>query len=241
MDVGAWLWGLGLEQYETAFRQNEIDFDVVPRLTVDDLKELGVVPLGHRRKLLSAISELLDQKAPAAPDARRAPAERRLLTLMFVDLVGSTAMSARLDIEDMRAVIAAYHKVVATGIEAQRGFVAKYMGDGVLGYFGYPAAQEDDAERAVRAGLAICENVSKLIGVGPNPLSARVGIATGIVVVGDLVGSGNSSERGVVGDTPNLAARLQSIAQPGQVVVAEDTRRLVGKSFPIPRSRKSGA
>ena len=158
-------------------------------------------------------------------------AERRQLTVMFCDLVGSTAMSAALDPEDMRTVIADYHKAVAIGVEAQRGFVAKYMGDGVLAYFGYPAAQEDDAERAVGAGLAICENVSRIRSATPEPLSARVGIATGIVVVGDLVGSGESSERGVVGDTPNLAARLQSIAQPGQVVVAEDTRRLVGNLF----------
>ena len=243
MDIVAWLRDLGLDQYEVVFRDNAIDKNVLPSLTSDDLKEIGVGPVGHRRRMLDAIDVLKSGqgRSPSrelppggnteVPRGLQTPAERRLLTLMFVDLVGSTAMSAGLDPEDMRVVITAYHKAVANGVEAQKGFVAKYMGDGVLAYFGYPTAQENDAERAVRAGLAICENVAKLVSAAPKPLSARVGIATGIVVVGDLIGSGEASERSVVGDTPNLAARLQSIAQPNQVVVAEDTRRLVGNLF----------
>ena len=212
MDVEAWLRGLGLQQYQAAFRDNEIDGAVLRDLTADDLRELGVASVGHRRKLLSAISELsaasdsvmaTSSAQLPAPDA----AERRQLTVMFCDLVGSTAMSARLDPEDMRAIIGAYHKSCASLIAANGGFVAKYMGDGVLAYFGYPQAHEHDAERAVRAGLAIVEAAPKLQTVA-GALHVRVGIATGIVVVGDLLGSGEAQERGVVGDTPNLAARL---------------------------------
>jgi class 3 adenylate cyclase/predicted ATPase len=152
---------------------------------------------------------------------------------MFCDLVGSTALSARLDPEDMRAIIATYHKCCANLIERGGGFVAKYMGDGVLAYFGYPQSHEHDAERAVRAGLAIVEAAPKLETAGGAPLSVRVGIATGIVVVGDLLGSGESQERGVVGDTPNLAARLQSSAAPDSVVIAEGTRKLLGNLFEL--------
>jgi class 3 adenylate cyclase len=161
MDIETWLRGLGLEEYLAAFRDNEIDGAVLRDLTADDLRELGVASVGHRRKLLSAISALSAATANSStprplPDA----AERRQLTVMFCDLVGSTAMSARLDPEDMRAIIGAYHKCCATLIAANGGFVAKYMGDGVLAYFGYPQAHEHDAERAVRAGLAIVEAAS---------------------------------------------------------------------------------
>ena len=160
-------------------------------------------------------------------------AERRQLTVMFCDLVGSTAMSARLDPEDMREIIGAYHQCCADLIERNGGFVAKYMGDGVLAYFGYPQAHEHDAERAVRAGLAIVEAAPKLETAAGAPLHVRVGIATGIVVVGDLLGSGEAQERGVVGDTPNLAARLQGIAEPDSVVIAEGTRKLLGNLFEL--------
>ncbi len=238
MDVGAWLRNLGLGQYEAAFRENEIDVEVLPDLTDADLEKLGV-PMGHRKRLLKAVAGLSGadwERAPGQPVAKIEPnphdaAERRQLTVMFCDLVGSTALAARLDPEDMRGIIAAYHKCCATLISGNGGFVAKYMGDGVLAYFGYPHAHEHDPERAVRAGLAIVEAAPKLVTAVGAPLHVRVGIATGIVVVGDLLGSGESQERGVVGDTPNLAARLQAIAEPGAVVIAESTRALLGDLF----------
>jgi class 3 adenylate cyclase/predicted ATPase len=238
LDVGAWLRNLGLGQYEAAFRENEIDVEVLPDLTDTDLEKLGV-PMGHRKRLLKAVAGLSSadcQRAPDQPVAKIEPsphddAERRQLTVMFCDLVGSTALAARLDPEDMREIIAAYHKCCARLISGNGGFVAKYMGDGVLAYFGYPLAHEHDAERAVRAGLAIVEAAPKLQTAAGAPLHVRVGIATGIVVVGDLLGSGESQERGVVGDTPNLAARLQGIAAPDSVVIAEGTRGLLGELF----------
>jgi class 3 adenylate cyclase/predicted ATPase len=242
VDIGEWLRNLGLGQYEAAFRDNEIDGEVLPKLTGEDLKELGVGALGHRRKILSAIAELHASAAAPAPGAPPPPAEaspapaqaeRRQLTVMFCDLVGSTAMSARLDPEDLRGIISAYHRCCATLIERSGGFVAKYMGDGVLAYFGYPQAHEHDAERAVQAGLAIVEAAPKLVTPAGSQLHVRVGIATGIVVVGDLLGSGEAQERGVVGDTPNLAARLQGIAAPDGVVIAEGTRKLLGDLFEL--------
>ncbi len=239
MDVGDWLRSLGLAQYEFAFRNNQIDEQVLRDLTVADLKELGVVSVGHRRQLLSAIAELSRPslradavaKTPGAEPAAHDAAERRQLTVMFCDLVGSTALASRLDPEDMRGIIAAYHKCCASLIAHNGGFLAKYMGDGVLAYFGYPQAHEHDAERAVRAGLAIVDAAPKLETAAGAPLHVRVGIATGIVIVGDLLGSGESQERGVVGDTPNLAARLQGIAEPDSVVIAESTRKLLGDLF----------
>jgi class 3 adenylate cyclase/predicted ATPase len=230
MDVAAWLRSLGLERYEAAFRVDEIDWDALPKLTAEDLKDLGVVLGSHRRKLLEAIAAMqgetkaADQRALASPAA-----ERRQLTVMFCDLVGSTALSARLDPEDLREVIGAYHAAVAEVIGSFDGFVAKYMGDGVLAYFGYPQAHEDDAERAVRAGLAAVGVVRRL--QTPVPLQMRVGLATGLAVVGDLIGSGAARERTVVGETPNLAARLQALAEPDAVVIADSTRRLVGSLF----------
>ena len=160
-------------------------------------------------------------------------AERRQLTVMFCDLVGSTALSARLDPEDLRGIIGAYHRCCANLVERNGGFVAQYMGDGVLSYFGYPHAHEHDAERAVQAGLAIVEAAPKLETEARCSLHVRVGIATGLVVVGDLIGTGEAQERGVVGDTPNLAARLQGIAEPDSVVIAEGTRRLLGNLFEL--------
>jgi class 3 adenylate cyclase/predicted ATPase len=235
MDVAAWLGGLGLEQYAPAFRDNDVDGEVLRELTADDLISMGVTSVGHRRKLLAAIAALRSDAPPVA--ARVAPAaavsadaERRQLTVMFCDLVGSTALAARLDPEDLREVIGAYHRAVADMVGRFDGFVAKYMGDGVLIYFGYPQAHEDDAERGVRAGLAVIEAVDRL-DVKSGKLQARVGIATGLAVVGDLIGEGSAQEQSVVGETPNLAARLQALAEPDTVVISASTRRLVGDLF----------
>jgi class 3 adenylate cyclase/predicted ATPase len=230
MDVAEWLRKLGLEQYEPAFSANEIDARVLPSLTAEDLKDLGMTVVGHRRRLLDAIAALRAEPAGSPATPARADAERRQLTVLFCDLVGSTALSARLDPEDLREVIAAYHRAVADVVRSFDGFVAKYMGDGVLVYFGYPRAHEDDAERAVRAGLGIIEAVCRL-DVKSVKLQARVGIATGLVVVGDLIGEGSAQEQSVVGETPNLAARLQALAAPNAVVIAAGTRRLVGALF----------
>jgi class 3 adenylate cyclase/predicted ATPase len=235
MDVAAWLHELGLERYVPAFRDNEIDWDALPKLTAEDLKDLGVVLGGHRRRLLDAIAALA-AAVPAVKTATprgtlaTADAERRQLTVMFCDLVGSTALAARLDPEDLREVIAAYHRAVTGIVVGFDGFVAKYMGDGVLIYFGYPRAHEDNAERVVRAGLAVIEAVGRL-DVKSAKLQARVGIATGLVVVGDLIGEGSAQEQSVVGETPNLAARLQALAEPNTVIIAAGTRRLLGALF----------
>jgi class 3 adenylate cyclase/predicted ATPase len=238
MDVRGWLRSLGLGKYEAAFRENEIDETVLPSLTHETLKELGVTALGHRLKLLDAIAALCaDTNAapaatpgPATVDATpRDTAERRQVTVMFSDLVGSTALSARMDPEDLREIISAYQKCVAETVGRLGGFIAKFMGDGVLVYFGYPHAHEDDAERAVRAGLELVAAVGDL--KTHATLRTRVGIATGLVVVGDLIGSGASLEQAIVGETPNLAARLQGIAEPNMVVIAEGTRRLLGNLF----------
>src|SRR5262249_35815914 len=169
---------------------------------------------------------------PADADHERIPsAERRQVTIMFCDLVGSTALSARLDPEDMREIIGNYHRCCAEQITKAGGFVAKYMGDGVLAYFGYPQAHEDDAERAVRAGLELIEAVPTLRAGHDATLQVRVGVATGLVVVGDLIGEGAAQEQGVVGETPNVAARLQALAEPSQVVISQSTRRLTGGLF----------
>ncbi len=240
MDLGSWLRSLGLERYEPAFRENEIDDAVLPNLTAEDLKDLGVVIVGHRRKLLDAIAALrADANAKAAPSdtlpligtPTKDTAERRQITVMFSDLVGSTALSARMDPEDLREVISAYHKCAAETVRSFGGFVSQYLGDGVLVYFGYPQANEDDAERAVRAGLELVAAVRDL--KAHATLQARVGIATGMVVVGDLMDAGNAKERGIIGETPNLAARLQGLAAPNSVVVAETTRRLLGNLFEL--------
>ena len=234
MDIDGWLRGIGLEQYAQTFRDNAIDADVLCDLTDEHLRELGL-PLGARLKLLRAVAALSTGQTPVSPEittpAPRTDAERRQVTVMFSDLVGSTALSARMDPEDLREVISAYQKCVAETVQRFGGFVAKYMGDGVLVYFGYPQAHEDDAERAVRAGLELVAAVSDL--KSHAPLQTRVGIATGLVVVGDLIGSGASQEQAIVGETPNLAARLQSIAEPNSVVIADSTRRLVGNLFEL--------
>src|SRR5208337_61801 len=249
MDIAAWLRCLGLEEYEPAFRDNAIDGAVLPRLTSDDLRDIGVAQVGHRRKLLDAIAALgvpapgptRSAVEPTSPSPEASPAvaaapsggERRQITVMFCDLVGSTALSARLDPEDMREILGAYYRCCADLITQAGGFVARYMGDGVLAYFGYPQAHEHDAERAVRAGLGLVEAVPKLTTTAGAPLQVRVGIATGLVVVGDLTGSGEAQERGIVGETPNLAARLQALAEPNAVVIADSTRRLLGNLFEL--------
>jgi class 3 adenylate cyclase len=223
MDPTEWLQSLGFERYAAAFRENEIDETVLLRLTAEDLKDIGVGAIGHRRKLLDAIAALrTDAKGEMPAEVASTPSgERRQVTVMFSDLVGSTALSTRMDPEDLREVISAYQKCVADTVQHFGGFVAKYMGDGVLVYFGYPQAHEDDAERAVRAGLELVAAVGGL--KTHAPLETRV-VATGLVVVGDLIGSGASA---------NLAARLQSIAEPNSVVIAESTRRLLGNLFEL--------
>ena len=233
--IANWLQKLGLRQYAQRFAENDITFDILPDLSDQDLEKIGVASLGHRRQLLRAIAELrgAPQLSPvtAAPVPPRDVAERRQVTVMFSDLVGSTALSARIDPEDLREVISAYQKCVAETVQRFGGFVAKYMGDGVLVYFGYPQAHEDDAERAVRAGLELVAGVGAL--KSHARLQTRVGIATGLVVVGDLIGSGASQEQAIVGETPNLAARLQSIAEPDRVVIAPETRKLLGNLFEL--------
>ena len=237
IEIADWLRGLGLEQYAPAFRDNDVDSEVLPQLTVDDLISIGVTSVGHRRKLLAAIASLGASAAattiPTAPvsgASAAAEAERRQLTVMFCDLVGSTPLSTRFDPEDLREIVGVYHRCVTDTAGCFGGFVAKYMGDGVLIYFGYPEAHEDDAERAVRAGLAVIDGVSRL--ATSELLNVRIGIATGLVV-GDLIGAGAAQERGVVGETPNLAARLQALARPGTLVVADGTRRQIGTLFEI--------
>jgi class 3 adenylate cyclase/predicted ATPase len=242
MDVAVWLRSLGLEQYEAAFRDNAVDEAVLPKLTAEDLKELGVAAVGHRRMLLDAVAqlrlpataaEIASSAAPSvtAPAATETSAERRQVTVMFSDLAGLAARSAGMDPEDFGDIVAAYHTCVAQTVQRFGGFVAAYMGDGVLVYFGYPEAHEDDAERAVRTGLETVAAVGAL--KTHASLQTRVGIATGLVVIGDLFGAGAVGEQDVVGETPNLAARLQSIAQPDTVVLAESTRKLVGNLFEL--------
>ena len=236
--IAEWLEKLGMSEYAERFAENGIDFGVLPDLTDQDLKDIGVI-LGHRRKLLRAIAELNEvEKSPlkAAPSAATSAtpqdaAERRQVTVMFSDLVGSTALAARMDPEDLREIISAYQKCVAETVGRFGGFVAKYLGDGVLIYFGYPHAHEDDAERAVRAALELIAAVGALKAV--SSLQTRVGIATGLVVVGDLIGTGSAQEQAVVGETPNLAARLQALAEPNAVVIAESTRKLLGNLFEL--------
>ena len=233
--IADWLEKLGMSEYAQRFAENRIDLSVLPDLTDQHLKDLGIA-LGDRLKMLRAIRELSGavlaspQRALTEPKAQDT-AERRQVTVMFSDLVGSTALSARMDPEDLREVISAYQKCVAETVQRFGGFVAKYMGDGALVYFGYPQAHEDDAERAVRAGLELIAAVTVV--EAPAPLQTRVGIATGMVVVGDLIGSGAAQEQAIVGETPNLAARLQGIAEPNTVIIAENTRKLLGNLFEL--------
>ena len=235
-EVRKWLDSIGLAQYADAFETNDLDIDLLGQVDDQLLKDIGVSSAGHRLRIRNAIAKLgaqvQSESTDAAPVAAgAATAERRQVTVMFSDLVGSTALSARIDPEDLREVISSYQKCVAETVGRFGGFVAKYMGDGVLVYFGYPQAHEHDAERAVRAGLELVAAVGGL--KTHAPLQTRVGIATGLVVVGDLIGSGASQEQAIVGETPNLAARLQGVAEPNAVVVAESTRKLVGNLFEL--------
>src|SRR5262249_53470805 len=241
MDIVVWLRSLGLGKYEALFRENDIDETVLLSLTAEDLKELGVTSFGHRRKLLDAIAALRKDESGKTPSVDAATASsvpssqqedragRRQVTVTISELVGSTARCARMDPEDLREVISAYQKCVAETVGRFGGFVAKYMGDGVLVYFGYPEAHEDDAERAVRAGLELIAVVTSLKTLAS--LQTRVGTATGLVVGGGVLGSGEAQERGIVGEPPNLAARLQGIAGPNRVVIAESARKLLGNLF----------
>jgi class 3 adenylate cyclase/predicted ATPase len=236
MDVGTWLHGLGLEQYEAAFRESAVDADVLPELTDQHLKDLGV-SLGHRLKMLRAIRALAGNAPTGAQPAEKTKtqdvAERRQLTVMFCDLVGSTALAAQLDPEDMGDLIRAFQRAVAAAVARFDGHIARLMGDAILVYFGYPRAHEDDAERSARAGIGIMKAVGELRRERGVALQVRVGIATGLVVVGEIMGVGEARERGVVGETPNLAARLQALAEPGSIVVSESTRRLLGRAFEL--------
>ena len=250
-DVTSWLDALGLGSYAESFAAQQIEFDLLPELGDADLKELGVATLGHRKRLLKAIAELkggpaaetaappLVQPAdPPAPRDRPQPdllaqasdAERRQLSVVFCDLVGSTAMSSRLDPEELRDILSAYRICIGQVVQRYDGFIAQHLGDGALIYFGYPQSHEDDAERAVRAALSLVDEIGRIRGHG-EPLQVRLGIATGTVVVGDLLDGGLMKERGVIGETPNLAARLQGLASPGNVVACSRTRRLIADLF----------
>lgn len=240
MNIAEWLHGLGLERYSQAFQDGEVTPEVLPELTEDDLRELGL-PLGPRKTVLKAIHALALSSGPIPAEVRASAeqpkpllpseADRRQLTVMFVDLVGSTALASGRDPEELRDLIQAYHNTVASEITRFEGHVAKFLGDGVLAYFGWPRAHEDEAERAVRAGLRISKAVAALTEPTGAALAARVGIATGLVVVGELIGEGEARERSVIGETPNLAARLQGLADPGGVVIADSTRHLIGETF----------
>jgi class 3 adenylate cyclase/tetratricopeptide (TPR) repeat protein len=244
MEVADWLGRLGLPQYAKAFADNEIDVGVLQQLTADDLKELGVSLLGHRRKLLTAIEGLRAQTEPSSPatggeqlassDATAVISpERRHLTVLFCDLVGATALDARLDPEDLREIMRRYHSVVADTVGAQDGFVAQYLGNGALVYFGFPVAHEDDAERAVRAALMLRE-ATQAVEVDGTSLQVRAGLATGLVVVGDRAeGSKAPHEQQMMGETPNRAARLQALAEAGEIVIDAVTRKLVGRMFDL--------
>src|SRR5690242_16909542 len=244
MDVAAWLRALGLEQYEAAFRANAVDAELLPTLTADDLKDLGIALVGHRRRLLDAIAKLQsddgsvravgpsDDHPVSTPieDVVSSGGERRQLTVMFCDLVGSTALSEKLDPEELRDLLHAYRTLCGDVIARYDGLVARYVGDGILTYFGWPAAHEDDAERTVRAALEIIETIRRASAT--EALSVRIGIATGPVVVGEPAGVGDQAKL-AVGSTPNLAARLQALAAADQTVIAASTRRLIGNAFDL--------
>lgn len=231
-DLRKLLESLGLSQYGDLFERHDIDLAALVELGEDDLKELGV-SLGHRVRLRKSIADLRAQGVPVAqPEARPAQpqeGERRQLTVMFCDLVGSSQLASRLDPEEMRDIVRAYQQTCAAVVERFGGHLAQYLGDGVLAYFGYPQAHEDAAGRAVHAGLGVVQAVAGL--AHEERLRVRVGIATGLVVVGKVIGSDGASELSAIGDTPNLAARLQGIAEPDSVVIGEVTHALTKGSF----------
>ena len=235
---------LGLGKYAEAFTQGAIDWDVFPSLDHEILKEVGVKPPGDRLRILNASKAsgkaTITEDVNSPSDLTAAPvtphvedAERRHLTVMFCDLVGSTALSASMDPEDYRDVLGSYQTAASSAIKRYDGYIARYMGDGLLVYFGYPQAHEDDAERAIRTGIDIIDNVADLSVRSGRGLQVRIGVSTGMVVVGDIVGEGASEERAVVGDAPNLAARLQGAATPSSIYLSESTRRLVEGRFEL--------
>ena len=241
MDVTEWLRSLGLERYAATFQENEVSADLLPKLTAQDLQDLGVAAVGHRRRMLDAITALRDDArstgdrpgrsvAPTTAmtygeQVSEAVAERRHITVLFCDLVGSTPLSTRLDPEDLQQVLETYRRSVVAAVTAKGGYVALFVGDGVLVYFGWPNADEAHADSAVRAALAAIEAVR------PHLLPVRIGIATGLVVVGNLIGSGAAQQHPAIGETPNLAARLQALAEPDTIVVSEATRSQLGRLF----------
>jgi class 3 adenylate cyclase len=244
MNVAEWLRQLGLERYEATFRENAVTDELVTSLTAEDLRDLGITAVGHRRRLLDEIAKLriepagnLDAAEPTAVPAADVPqhspqpaAQRRQVSVMFCDMIESTQLSTQLDPEDLSAVIRRYQSCVAATIARFDGFIARYVGDGVLIYFGYPQAHEDDAERAVRAALALIAEIDRAR-TSNEGVRVRIGISTGLVVVGESIGSGESWQQTAIGETPNLAARLQALAEPNTVVIAPSTRRLVGDLF----------
>jgi class 3 adenylate cyclase len=237
-DLKQWLASIGLSQHADLFAQHEVEYETLLDLEEQDLEKLGV-PLGHRKKLLKAIAQAArassrGQHLLAADEepAAKIGADRRHLTVLMCDLVDSTALSAQLDPEDLRQILRVFQGCCGEAIRRYEGHIARFMGDAVLAYFGFPAAHEDDAERAVSASLEIVQSVSRLS--SPNtPLAVRIGIASGLVIVGDLIGEGPAREFALVGEAPNLAARLQALANPNQILMAPQTRRLIGRMFEL--------
>ena len=241
-DLREWLRANNLEQYAAAFEANDIDLDILNELDDHDLEQLGL-SLGNRRRLLKAIAARNTKPAPASSDQAPPPgassatpesgSERRQVTVMFTDMVGSTALSAKLDPELLGGVIRRYQDAVAGAIGRYGGFVAKFMGDGVLAYFGFPSAFEDAAERAVRAAIGILSEVGAIDMPDGTRVQTRIGIATGLVVVGEIIGTGMAQERTIVGETPNLAARLQALARTDCILISESTQKLLGGFFEL--------
>jgi class 3 adenylate cyclase len=261
--LSQWLGALGLQNYEQAFQANDISFDLLPEITVDDLRDMGITSVGHRRILLQAIAALAEPVAPATPAMPAPPGlpqdntaaiaaqasaqpvtaipsaapsqitnhQHRLLTVMFCDLVGSTELSSRLDAEDLQTLTQAYRECVRAVVQRHKGYIAQYLGDGVLVYFGYPSISESDCERALRAALDVLRSIQRVPPIAGVQLQVRMGLATGMVVIGQLVGAGDTHEIGAIGETPNLAARMQHLAAPGSILVTQATRDAAGDLF----------
>ena len=240
MNIADWLRQLDLERYELAFIENDVTATILPNLTAEDLKELGVTSVGHRRRLLQAISALrgdadrlsstsvvdLSTNQPTSGSA----AERRQLSVMFCDVIGFTGLSSRLDPEGLSGVVRGYQERVARTIGRFGGFIARYVGDAVLIYFGWPEAHEANAERAVRAAVAVVEAI-RLAPIGSEQLRVHIGIATGLVVIGEPIGRGDARQQTAIGETPNLAARLQGLAEPNGIIIDAMTRWQIGGLF----------
>jgi class 3 adenylate cyclase/tetratricopeptide (TPR) repeat protein len=236
-NIETWLTALGLGAYAQAFVDNDIDLDLISDLTVEDLRDIGISSVGHRRKILSAAAELAttqtaqNQSVPVNADDEPGLAERRVLTVMFCDLVDSTSLSAASDAEDFREFIAQFRQDVETAIRPFGGTVSQFLGDGVMASFGYPRASGHDAERAVAAGLAVIDRVKRLPDFAGKPPQVRIGIATGLTVVGAIDSGVSLRDESAIGDTPNLASRLQDHAEPNTMIIARQTRELIGKIF----------